>query len=128
MGKRVYVVARSRISEVDVGAVPGIRRRRARQCRVGYGKGTDLIQVVAALKRFCAGRYLPSVPPRISCRRGKDRAFHGGHFEARELLTRYNVNACRYGRETMIGIHLEAHRGKGSYHELGMCRSRVHAQ
>lgn len=122
MGKRVYVVARSRISEVDVGAVlrefGGGGHANAASATV---KELTLIQVVARLEDILRRQVSPKrTAADIMSAPVKTVPSTAVISEARELLTRYNVNAMPVmDGETMIGIISRRIVERALYHELG---------
>jgi tRNA nucleotidyltransferase (CCA-adding enzyme) len=122
MGKRIYMVARSRLPEVDVGSVlrefGGGGHAHAASATV---KDLTLIQVLSRLeevlhlvvnpKRTAADimsspvKYVPATTTIA---------------QAREILTRYNVNAMPVmDREAMVGIISRRIVEKALYHGLG---------
>lgn len=107
MGKRVYLVARSRIAEVDVGTIlrqfGGGGHAHAASATV---KDLTAIQVIASLETALRS----AVNPRrtagdIMSSPVKTIAADASIAEARTLLTRYNVNALPVqDGTTMVGI------------------------
>ncbi len=122
MGKRVYVVARSRISEVDVGAVlrefGGGGHANAASATV---KELTLIQVVARLEDILRRQVSPKrTAADIMSAPVKTVPSTAVISEARELLTRYNVNAMPVmDGEAMIGIISRRIVERALYHDLG---------
>ncbi len=122
MGKRVYVVARSRLPEVDVGAVmrelQGGGHAHAASATV---KDLTLIQVLARLEEVLRYRVNPKrtasdimSSPVKYIEKGATIA------EARDNLTRYNVNAMPVmDRSNMIGIISRRIVERALYHQLG---------
>lgn len=122
MGKRVYIVARSRLPEVDVGAVlrrfGGGGHAHAASATV---KDLTVIQVLAELD----GHLRVMVNPRrtasdIMSSPVKTMPAGSTISEARELLTRYNVNAMPViDQEKMVGIISRRIVERALYHGLG---------
>ncbi|AJE03269.1 A-adding tRNA nucleotidyltransferase [Geobacter pickeringii] len=122
MGDRVYLVARSRIPEVDVGAIlremGGGGHATAAAATV---RGETVIQVVERLQRLLPERVNPKrtaadlmSSPVMTMPVGTTLA------EAREYLTRYNVNAMPVmDGERMTGIISRRIVEKALYHGLG---------
>ena len=122
MGERVYIVARSRISEVDVGAIlrefGGGGHATAAAATV---RGETVIQVLGRLNRLLPERVNPKrtaadlmSSPVMTMPVGTTLA------EAREYLTRYNVNAMPVmDGERMEGIISRRIVEKALYHGLG---------
>lgn len=122
MGERVYIVARSRIPDVDVGAVlrelGGGGHATAAAATI---KGETVIQVLGSLNRLLSERVNPqrtaadlmSSPVKI---------LPAGTtlMDAREQLTRYNVNAMPViDGDEMTGIISRRIVEKALYHGLG---------
>ncbi|WP_298435334.1 A-adding tRNA nucleotidyltransferase [Geobacter sp.] len=122
MGERVYIVARSRIPEVDVGAIlrefGGGGHATAAAATV---RGETVIQVLGRLNRLLPERVNPKriaadlmSSPVMTMPVGTTLA------EAREYLTRYNVNAMPVMEgERMVGIISRRIVEKALYHGLG---------
>jgi tRNA nucleotidyltransferase (CCA-adding enzyme) len=122
MGKRVYVVARSRLSEVDVGAVmrelQGGGHAHAASATV---KDLTLIQVLARLEEALRYRVNPRRTAADIMSSPVKYVEAGATIEeARGLLTRYNVNAMPVmeGNE-MLGIISRRIVERALYHHLG---------
>ena len=131
MGTRVYLVARSRLPEVDVGEIlrefGGGGHAHAASATV---KELTVIQVLAKLQetlvakvnpKLVAGDIMSSPVKTISADVTID--------DAREMLTRYNINAMPVMDEhKMVGIISRNIVEKALYHGLGNCFSlRIHA-
>ena len=122
MGKRVYVVARSRLSEVDVGAVmrelQGGGHAHAASATV---KDLTLIQVLARLEEVLRHRVNPRRTAADIMSSPVKYVKAGATIEeSRELLTRYNVNAMPVMEgDTMVGIISRRIVERALYHHLG---------
>lgn len=122
MGKRVYVVARSRLSEVDVGAVmrelQGGGHAHAASATV---KDLTLIQVLARLEEVLWHRVNPRRTAADIMSSPVKYVKSGATIEeSRELLTRYNVNAMPVMEgDTMVGIISRRIVERALYHHLG---------
>jgi tRNA nucleotidyltransferase (CCA-adding enzyme) len=122
MGKRVYVVARSRITEVDVGAVlrelGGGGHAHAASATI---KDFTIIQVVSRLEEILRTCVNPKrTAADIMSSPVKTMPSAATITEARELLTRYNVNAMPVLEgERMAGIISRRIVEKAIYHNLG---------
>lgn len=122
MGNRVYIVARSRISEVDVGAVlrefGGGGHPHAASATI---KDLTLIQVVGRLEEVLRRLVNPKRAARdIMSSPVKTVPSTALISEARELLTRYNVNAMPVlDGERMVGIISRRIVERALYHGLG---------
>ncbi|MEA5113927.1 MAG: A-adding tRNA nucleotidyltransferase [Geobacteraceae bacterium] len=122
MGKRVYVVARSRLPDVDVGAVmrelQGGGHAHAASATV---KDLTLIQVLARLEEALRYRVNPKrTATDIMSSPVKYVEAGVTIAEARDLLTRYNVNAMPVmDRSTMVGIISRRIVERALYHKLG---------
>jgi tRNA nucleotidyltransferase (CCA-adding enzyme) len=122
MGNRVYIVARSRIPEVNVGEIlrelGGGGHATAASATI---KDLTLIQVLARLEDALRRK----VNPRRSVRDIMSTAVKtvdstATIAEARELLTRYNVNAMPVmDEDRMVGIISRRIVEKALYHHLG---------
>lgn len=122
MGKRVYIVARSRLPEVDVGAVlrdfGGGGHPHAASATI---KDLTIIQVMSQLEELLRIRVNPKrTAADIMSSPVKTVPVDATIAEARELLTRYNVNAMPVlaGNE-MVGIISRRIVEKSLYHNLG---------
>jgi len=122
MGKRVYLVARSRLPEVDVGAVlrefGGGGHAHAASATV---KDLTLIQVLSRLEDLLRIMVNPKrTAADIMSAPVKSMSATSTITEARELLTRYNVNAMPVmDQERMVGIISRRIVEKALYHGLG---------
>jgi tRNA nucleotidyltransferase (CCA-adding enzyme) len=122
MGKRVYIVARSRLSEVDVGAVlrdfGGGGHPHAASATV---KDLTVIQVISQLEELLRIRVNPKRSAAdIMSSPVKTIPATATISEARKLLTRYNVNALPVlSGEEMVGIISRRIVEKSLYHNLG---------
>jgi tRNA nucleotidyltransferase (CCA-adding enzyme) len=122
MGNRVYVVARSRIPEVNVGDIlrelGGGGHATAASATV---RDMTLIQVLDRLEEILRNRVNPRRVARdIMSAPVKTMPARTTLTEARELLTRYNVNAMPVlDGERMVGIISRRIVEKALYHELG---------
>lgn len=122
MGKRVYVVARSRLPEVDVGAVlrrlGGGGHAHAASATV---KDLTIIQVLAELDSLLRVMVNPQrTASDIMSSPVKTMPAASTIIEARELLTRYNVNAMPVvDQEKMVGIISRRIVERALYHGLG---------
>jgi tRNA nucleotidyltransferase (CCA-adding enzyme) len=122
MGKRVYVVARSRITEVDVGAVlrevGGGGHAHAASATI---KDFTIIQVVSRLEEILRTCVNPKrTAADIMSSPVKTMPSTATISEARELLTRYNVNAMPvFEGNRMAGIISRRIVEKALYHNLG---------
>jgi tRNA nucleotidyltransferase (CCA-adding enzyme) len=122
MGKRVYVVARSRISEVDVGAVlrefGGGGHAHAASATI---KDLTVIQVESRLEEILRRSVNPKrTAADIMSSPVKIIPSTATILEARELLTRYNVNAMPvFEEDKMTGIISRRIVEKAIYHNLG---------
>jgi len=122
MGKRVYIVARSRLPEVDVGAVlrrlGGGGHAHAASATV---KDLTIIQVLAELDSLLRVMVNPKrTASDIMSSPVKTMPADATIAEARELLTRYNVNAMPVlDQEKMAGIISRRIVERALYHGLG---------
>lgn len=122
MGKRVYLVARSRLPEVDVGAVlrefGGGGHAHAASATV---KDLTLIQVIAQLEEQLHTQVNPKrTAADIMSSPVKSVPTTATISEARDLLTRYNVNALPVLCDgEMVGIISRRIVEKSLYHNLG---------
>lgn len=122
MGKRVYLVARSRISEVDVGAVlrefGGGGHAHAASATV---RDLTIIQVVSRLEEILRIHVNPKRSAAdIMSSPVKTIYSTAAISEARQLLTRYNVNAMPVLEgDRMVGIISRRIVEKALYHGLG---------
>lgn len=122
MGKRVYIVARSRLPEVDVGAVlrdfGGGGHPHAASATI---KDLTIIQVMSQLEELLRIRVNPKrTAADIMSSPVKTVPAEATITEARELLTRYNVNAMPVvAGEEMVGIISRRIVEKSLYHNLG---------
>jgi tRNA nucleotidyltransferase (CCA-adding enzyme) len=122
MGKRVYIVARSRISEVDVGAVlrefGGGGHAHAASATI---KDFTIIQVVSRLEEILRIVVNPKrTAADLMSSPVKTIPSSAVISEARENLTRYNVNAMPVmERDRMIGIISRRIVERALYHGLG---------
>jgi tRNA nucleotidyltransferase (CCA-adding enzyme) len=122
MGKRVYLVARSRLPEVDVGAVlrefGGGGHPHAASATV---KDLTVIQVISQLEERLRIQVNPKrTAADIMSSPVKTVSATATIAEARELLTRYNVNAMPVLSEgEMLGIISRRIVEKSLYHNLG---------
>lgn len=122
MGKRVYIVARSRLSEVDVGAIlrdfGGGGHPHAASATV---KDLTIIQVLSQLEEVLRTRVNPKrTAADIMSAPVKTIPATATISEARKLLTRYNVNALPVlSGEEMVGIVSRRIVEKSLYHNLG---------
>jgi tRNA nucleotidyltransferase (CCA-adding enzyme) len=122
MGNRVYIVARSRIPEVNVGDIlrefGGGGHATAASATV---RELTLIQVLARLEEVLRARVNPRRMARdIMSSPVKTMRAITTIEEARELLTRYNVNAMPVmDRERMVGIISRRIVEKALFHDLG---------
>lgn len=121
MGKRVYVVARSRLPEVDVGAVMReLRGGGHAHAASATVKDLTLIQVVARIEEALRYRVNPRrIASDIMSAPVKFVASGATIAEARDLLTRYNVNAMPVmDRGKMSGIISRRIVERAIYHHL----------
>jgi tRNA nucleotidyltransferase (CCA-adding enzyme) len=122
MGSRVYIVARSRLHEVDVGEIlrefGGGGHAHAASATI---KELTLIQVLEKLQETLHTKVNPKVVAGdIMSSPVKTISSDVTIAEARELLTRYNVNAMPVMEKTkMIGIISRNIVEKALYHGLG---------
>ncbi len=122
MGSRVYIVARSRIPEVNVGEVlrelGGGGHATAASATI---KELTLIQVLNNLEETLRSKVNPRRVARdIMSAPVKSMEASTSLAEARELLTRYNVNAMPVMvGGTMVGIISRRIVEKSLYHHLG---------
>lgn len=122
MGSRVYIVARSRLPEVDVGEIlrefGGGGHAYAASATI---KELTLIQVLAKLQETLLAKVNPKVVAGdIMSSPVKTISSDVTIAEARELLTRYNVNAMPVmAKSKMIGIISRNIVEKALYHGLG---------
>jgi tRNA nucleotidyltransferase (CCA-adding enzyme) len=122
MGNRVYIVARSRIAEVNVGEVlqefGGGGHASAASATV---RDLTLIQVLEKLEEVLRNKVNPRrVAADIMSSPVKTVPATATIEEARELLTRYNVNAMPVLKEgRMVGIISRRIVEKSLYHNLG---------
>ena len=122
MGNRVYIVARSRISEVNVGDIlrelGGGGHATAASATV---RELTLIQVLDRLEEILRAKVNPRRLARdIMSAPVKTMPSGTTLFEARELLTRYNVNAMPVlDGEKMVGIISRRIVEKALFHGLG---------
>lgn len=122
MGKRVYMVARSRLPEVDVGAVlrrfGGGGHAHAASATI---KDLTLIQVMTQLEALLREMVNPRrTASDIMSSPVKTIQASATIAEARELLTRYNVNAIPVmDAERMVGIISRRIVERAIYHGLG---------
>lgn len=122
MGSRVYVVARSRIHEVNVGEIlrelGGGGHATAASATI---RELTLIQVLALLEEALRQKVNPRRVVRdIMSSPVKTLSDDTSITDARELLTRYNLNAMPVMRgETMVGIISRRIIEKALYHKLG---------
>ncbi|GAM11723.1 CCA-adding enzyme [Geobacter sp. OR-1] len=122
MGNRVYIVARSRIPEVNVGDIlrdlGGGGHATAASATI---KELTLIQVLSSLEDSLHRRVNPRRVARdIMSSPVKTMPAETSLAEARELLTRYNVNAMPVmAGERMVGIISRRIVEKALYHQLG---------
>jgi len=122
MGKRVYLVARSRLPEVDVGAVlrrfGGGGHAHAASATV---KDLTLIQVLTQLDTLLRAMVNPKrTAADIMSAPVKTMPVSATISEARELLTRYNVNAMPVlDQGKMVGIISRRIVERAIYHVLG---------
>ncbi|HEY6837681.1 MAG TPA: A-adding tRNA nucleotidyltransferase [Geobacteraceae bacterium] len=122
MGERVYIVARSRIPEVNVGEIlrelGGGGHATAASTTI---KELTMIQVLARLEDVVRRRVNPRrLVGDIMSSPAKTMAAATTIADARELLTRYNVNAMPVmDKGGMVGIISRRIVEKAMYHELG---------
>lgn len=122
MGNRVYIVARSRIPEVNVGDIlrelGGGGHATAASATI---RELTLIQVLERLEEILRNRVNPRRVARdIMSAPVKTMPAGTTLAEARELLTRYNVNAMPVmDGKRMVGIISRRIVEKALYHELG---------
>ncbi|MCM2359479.1 MAG: CBS domain-containing protein, partial [Geobacteraceae bacterium] len=122
MGNRVYIVARSRVPEVNVGDIlrelGGGGHATAASATV---RNLTLIQVLARLEEILRFRVNPKRSARdIMSAPVKSMPATTTIAEARELLTRYNVNAMPVMEEgRMAGIISRRIVEQALYHNLG---------
>ena len=122
MGNRVYIVARSRITEVDVGAIlrefGGGGHPHAASATI---KDLTIIQVVGRLEEILRRLVNPKrTAADIMSAPVKTVPSTAVISEARELLTRYNVNAMPVLEgERMVGIISRRIVERALYHGLG---------
>ncbi|RNC70373.1 MAG: CBS domain-containing protein [Desulfuromonadales bacterium] len=122
MGERVYVVARSRIPEVDVGTIlrelggGGHATAASATC-----KDLTVIQVLGLLQQQLAQRVNPKrTAADLMSSPVKTLPVDTTIANTRELLTRYNVNAMPVmDQGTMVGIISRRIVEKALYHGLG---------
>ena len=123
MGDRVYIVARSRIPEVNVGEIlrelGGGGHATAASATI---KELTMIQVLARLEDVLRRRVNPRRLVRdIMSSPAKTMSAMTTIAEARELLTRYNVNAMPVmDKGGMVGIISRRIVEKAMYHDLGI--------
>lgn len=122
MGKRVFLVARSRLPEVDVGAVlrefGGGGHAHAASATV---KDLTLIQVMSQLEELLHVQVNPKrTAADIMSSPVKSVSTTATISDARDLLTRYNVNALPVLCDgEMVGIISRRIVEKSLYHQLG---------
>lgn len=122
MGKRVFLVARSRLPEVDVGAVlrefGGGGHAHAASATV---KDLTLIQVMSQLEKLLHDQVNPKrTAADIMSSPVKSVPATATISDARDLLTRYNVNAMPVLCDgEMVGIISRRIVEKSLYHQLG---------
>lgn len=122
MGSRVYIVARSRIHEIDVRDIlsefGGGGHASAASATI---RDLTVIQVLDKLERMLRAKVNPRrVAADIMSSPVKTISATATIEEARELLTRYNVNALPVMKDgQMIGIISRRIVEKSLYHDLG---------
>ena len=122
MGKRIYLVARSRVPEVDAGEIlrelGGGGHATAASATV---KELTIFQVLTRLKELLREKVNPRRTAReLMSAPVKTIAADSTLVEARELLVKYNVNAMPVMRDgRMIGIISRRVVEKALFHDLG---------